>query len=208
MNHMIAKNFKRLLEKLCCYGLSMYYVLHKSDDHVYFGNVSFDKGHLVVHDTGILADISPALFEPVWHGGLIGMICHSDKHNWDSLTFYGLEHCDTKPNLDSTRGNNLIAAENEYGDCLIDFQGSIYRGFDLLLENSFLPVVLMKPIKSKNNEIGLMVADLRTAPMKIKILLKLNDMVTQSIQMTKTMKVDDVDMSTEEFKKYFNTYDT
>ena len=39
-----------------------------------------------------------------------------------------------KPDLDSTRGNNLIAAENEYGDCLIDFKGSIYRGFNLLLE--------------------------------------------------------------------------
>ncbi len=205
---MIAKNFKLLLEKLCLFGLGKYYVLHKVDNHVYFGNVSFDKGHLVVHDTDVLADMSPALFEPVWHGGLIGMICHSDEHDWDSLTFYGLEHCDNKPDLDSTRGNNLIAAENEYGDCLIDFKGSIYRGFNLLLENSFLPVILMRPIKSKNNEIGLMVADLRTAPMKIKTLLKLNDMVTQSIQMTKVMKVDDVDMSADEFHKYFDQYDS
>ena len=205
---MIAKNFKLLLEKLCCYGLSKYYVLHKSNNHVYLGNVSFDKGHLVVNDTDILGDISPALFEPVWNSGLIGMICHSDKHNWDSLTFYGLEHCETKPDLDSTRGNNLIAAENEYGDSLINFKGSVYRGFDLLLENSFLPVVLMMPIKSKNNEIGLMVADLRTAPLKIKILLKLNDMVTQSIQMSKVMKVDDVDMSADEFQKHFNQYDS
>ena len=205
---MIAKKFKQLLEKLCCYGLSNYYLLHRAGNHVYFGNVNFDKGHLVINDTDILADISPALFEPVWHGGLIGMICHSDKHDWDSLTFYGLEHCETKPDLDSTRGNNLIAAENEYGDSLINFKGSLYRGFDLLLENSFLPVILMMPIKSKNNEIGLMVADLRTAPLKIKILLKLNDMVTQSIQMSKVMKVDGVDMSTDEFQKYFNQYDS
>jgi hypothetical protein len=205
---MIAKNFKRLLEKLCSYGIGKYYILHKSETHVYFGNINFEKGHLAVQDTGVLSDISPALFEPVWNEGLIGMVCHSKSQDWDSLTFYGLEHCDTAPDLSSTRGNSLIAAENEYGDSLIDFEGSIYRGFDLLLENSFLPVILLTPMKSKHDEIGLMVSDMRTAPMNIKILLKLNDMVTQSIQMSKTMKVDDVDMSAEEFKKYFSTYDT
>ncbi len=203
---MIAKNFKKLLENLCNYGLSKYYVLHRSDNHVYFGNVNFDKGHLVINDTGVLSDISPALFDTVWHGGLVGMICHSDKYKWDSLTFYGLEHCEMQPDLDSTRGNSLIAAENEYGDSLINFEGSIYRGFDLLLENSFLPVILMRPIKNRENEVGLVISDLRVAPLKIKILLKLNDLVTQSIQMTKVMKVDDVDMSSDEFKNYFSSY--
>ncbi len=205
---MIAKNFKGLLEKLCSYGIGKYYILHKSDTHIYFGNLNFEKGHLAVHDTEVLSGISPALFEPVWNEGLIGMVCHSKSQDWDSLTFYGLEHCDRAPDLSSTRGNSLIAAENEYGDSLIDFQGSIYRGFDLLLENSFLPIILLTPIKSKYDEIGLIVSDLRTAPMNIKILLKLNDMVTQSIQMTKTMKVDDVDMSAKDFEKYFNQYDS
>ena len=204
---MIAKNFKGLLEKLCSYGIGNYYILHKSDTHIYFGNLNFEKGHLAVQDTGVLSDISPALFEPVFDEGLLGMVCHSKCHDWDSLTFYGLENCDTAPDLSSTRGASLMAAENEYGDSLINFEGSIYRGFDLLLENSFLPVILLSPMKSKQDEIGLMVADLRTAPMNIKKLLKLNDMVTQSIKMTKTMKVEDVDMSTEEFKKYFNNYD-
>ena len=205
---MIAKKFKMLLEKLCNYGLSKYYILHRADNHIYFGNINFEKGHLAIEDTGMLSDFNPELFEPVWHGGLMGMVCQSNSKDWENLTFYGLEYCETKPDLSSTRGNSLIAAENVYGDTLIDFQGSIYRGFDLLLENSFLPVILLTPMKSTQGEIGLMVSDLRSAPMNIKILSKLNDMVTQSIQISKTMKVDDVDMSTEEFEKYFSTYDS
>ena len=205
---MIANNFKQLLEELCNYGLNNYYILHKSDDHIYFGNINFEKGHMGIHDTGMLSDCSSALFKPVWNEGLIGMICHSDEYDWETPSFYGLEHCDVKPDLSSTRGNSLLAAENEYGDCLMNFKGSIFRGFDLLLVNNFLPVILMKPMKSRSGEIGLMVSDLRVAPMDIKLLIKLNDMVVQSIKINKVLKVDDVDMSAEEFHKYFAAYDT
>ena len=203
---MIAKEFKSLLEKLCNYGLGNYLILHKSNKHVYFGNLIFEKGNMGIHDTGLLNDLSPALFAPVWNEGVIGMICQTDKHEWDSLTFYGNEECDVKPDLSSTRNSALVAAENEYDDNLINFAGTAYRGFELMLENSFLPVILLKPEKSKSGELGLVVADLRTVPMKIDLLIKLNEMVVKSIEKYKILNVDDVEMATEDFEKYFGAY--
>jgi len=203
---MIAKEFKSLLENLYNYGLCNYLILHKSNNHIYFGNLLFDKGNMSIHDTGLLKDLSPKLFAPVWNDGLIGMVSQTDKYKWDSLTFYGTEECDVPPNLGATRNTALASAENEYGDNLINFTGTIYRGFKLMLENSFLPVVLLKPIKSKSGEMGLVIADLRTAPLKIDLLITLNYMVVKSIEKFKVLNVDDVKMTDEEFAKHFGTY--
>lgn len=203
---MIAKDFKGLLENLCNYGLGNYLILHKSNKHIYFGNLLFEKGNMAIHDSGLLNELSPNLFAAVWEAGLIGMIAQSDKYEWDSLTFYGTEECDVSPDLGATRNSALAGAENEYGDNLINFTGTVYRGFELMLENSFLPVILLKPIKAKTGEMGLVVADLRTAPMKIDLLIKLNDMVVKSIAKYKVLNVDDVEMSTEDFENYFGAY--
>ena len=203
---MISEDFKSLLEKLCNYGLDNYLILHKSGKHVYFGNLIFEKGNMDIHDTGLLNDLSPDLFAPVWNEGLIGMICQTDKHEWDSLTFYSTNECDVKSDLSSTRNSALAAAENEYGDNLTKFAGPVYRGFELMLENSFLPVILLKPVKSKSGELGIVVADLRTAPIKIDLLIKLNERVVKSIEKYKIMNVDDVEMTTEDFEKYFGAY--
>jgi hypothetical protein len=203
---MIAKEFKGLLETLCNFGLGNYLILHKSSKHVFFGHLVFEKGNMGIHDTGLLNDLSPQLFAPVWDDGLIGMISQTDKHEWDSLTFYGTEECDVTPDLGATRNSALASAENEYGDNLINFTGTVYRGFELMLENSFLPVVLLKPIKSKSGDMGLVVADLRTAPMKIDLLIKLNEMVVKSIEKYRVLNVDDVEMTTEDFENYFGAY--
>ncbi len=201
---MIAKKYKELLELLCKQGLGSYYILHRAGTHIYFGKINYEKGHLVLRNSDILKDLKPELFEPVWHEGLVGMICASGKHEWESLSFYGLEHCTVKPDLGQTRGNALIAAQNQYGDSIMSFQGSIYRGFNLLLENSFLPVILLNPITSIEGERGLVVSDLRTVPIKIDLLIKLNDIVVKSIDNIQALQIDDIDMTDNDFHKYFD----
>lgn len=203
---MIAKKYKDLLESLCKQGLGRYFILHKLEKHTYFGKINYDKGHLVLQDTHILKGLTPELFQPVWYEGLVGMICASGKHEWDSLTYYGLEHCKVKPDLGQTRGNALIAAQNQYGDSIMSFQGSIYRGFNLLLDNSFLPVVLLNPINSIEGEPGLVVSDLRTATMKIDLLIKLNDMVVKSVGKIEELEINTVDLSDDDFHKYFDGF--
>ena len=203
---MLAKKYKELLEQLCRYDLGRYLVLHKDKDHVYFGTVTYEKNHLVIQDSEMLNGLKPELFQPVWHDGLVGMICASKKHEWESLSYYGLEHCNIKPDLGQTRGNALIAAQNQYGDSIMSFQGSIYRGFNLLLENSFLPVILLSPIKSKEDEYGLIVTDLRTVPIDIKLLIKLNDMVYESIHNVQSFQINSVNLSDDDFHRYFDGF--
>ena len=201
---MFSKEYKKLLESLCKHGMRNYFVLHRDKNHVYFGSLNFEKGHLALQDTNLLQGLKPELFEPAWHGGLIGMICASSKYEWESISYYGLEHCNVKPDLSQTRGNALIAAQNQYGDSIMSLQSSIYRGFKLLLDNSFLPVILLSPIKSIENEYGLIVSDLRTVPLDIKLLIKLNDLVSESIHNVQTLQIDTISMSDNDFHRYFD----
>ncbi len=134
------------------------------------------------------------------------MICWSENKIWESLTFYGLDKCQLTPDFSNTRGSAIIAAQNQYGDSIINFEGSVYRGFQLLLEHSFLPAIIIYPVKSKYNETGLAVTDLRTVPLDIKLLIKLNDTVVNSIEAYKTLAVDDLDLSKSDFHKYFNGF--
>lgn len=207
MNKLQANEFKNLLELLGKYGLGDYYALYRSNKHVYFGKVGYIHGHLSIKDSNIFSNFNPNLFEPVWHEGLVGMVCYSVKYSWESLTYYGLQHCKIKPDFTSTRENALLAAENQYGDSIMGFQGSIYRGFKLLLENSFLPVILLHPIKSDNDELGLVVSDLRTVPLPIKLLIRINDMVVESIRKVDFYQVKSVDMSSTDFHKMFEQYE-
>ena len=203
---MTAKEFKNLLEKFCDYDLGNYLVLHKSNKQVFIGSLVFEQGKMRIHNTELISNITPELFAPVWNEGLIGMICQTDKHEWDGLTFYSTAECDIKTDLSSTRNTALAAAQNEYGDNLINFKGPVYRGFELMLKNSFLPVILLKPVKSKSGELGIVVADLRAAPIKIDLIVKLNDMVVKSLEKYKIVDVDDMEMTDEDFDKYFDTY--
>lgn len=204
--NMVAIEFKQLLQDLCNYGLSNYYVLHKVNDDIFFGQISFDKGHMTLKDTGLLQDLRPELFNEIWNEGLIGMICRSENHQWEDLTFYGLEKCDVKPDLSKTRVKSLIAAQNQYGDELIDYTGSIYRGFEMFMNSNFLPVVLLRPVRSSAGEMGLKVADLRIVPMKIQLLVQINELVANTIENCRKLQVDDLDMSDEEFRRYFGGY--
>lgn len=199
-------DIKTLLKTLTEYGLGNLYALHPTQHHVYFGNIKYEKGQLSVIDSGLLTNLNNDLFDPVWKEGLVGMVCKADNKTWDSLSFYGLDKCRINPSFGNTRGNALLAAQNQYGDSIIDFEGSVYRGFQLLLDNSFLPTVLINPVKSTNDDWGLAVADLRTVPLELDLLIKLNDTVVKSIAPYKTLSVGDIDLSESDFHKYFNGY--
>jgi hypothetical protein len=203
---MLAKELKQILLKMCEYGLGNLYILHPTKTHVYFGNISFNKCHLSIIDTSLLKGLQADLFTPAANEGLVGMICWSENKTWESLTFYGLDKCQLTPDFSNTRGSAIIAAQNQYGDSIINFEGSVYRGFQLLLEHSFLPAIIIYPVKSKYNETGLAVTDLRTVPLDIKLLIKLNDTVVNSIEAYKTLAVDDLDLSKSDFHKYFNGF--
>jgi hypothetical protein len=197
----------KLLKTLYEAGLGHHLVLHRTSDRVFLGSLKFEKGKMVIRDNGYLENIKPATLDPCFDNGTIGMICKSDQYEWESLTFYGIEKTSIKTDLSKTRNAALVAAENQYGDKLINFTGSIYRGFHLLLENHFLPVILLQAILSKRGEIGLVVADLRTIPMDIKKISTLNDDVMRTIEKYTLLDVnDELKISDNDFEEMFGKF--
>ena len=202
---MTSKNHT-IIEKLFKYGMGEHLVLHVRDGRSILGKIVYDKGRMLLKDTGLLADFKPEYLKPCWEKGLIGMISSPLNKAWESLSFYGLQVCELPVDLESTRHSSLAAAQNQYGEKLIDFAGSIYRGFNLMLDNHFLPVILLHPVNSKSNESGLAVTDLRTAPMPIHLIQHLHDIVRENADMRPSLNVKDIDLGASDFQSIFRQY--
>jgi len=194
------------IRRLFAQGLGELYVLHYKHDKPLMGQLYFEKGKLTLRDQGLLTGMTLSQLKPCWETGLIGMISGSKGKEWNSMTFYGLEYCDLPQDLGKTRHGALVAAQNQYGESLIDFVGSVYRGYQLMMEHHFLPVVVMQEVRSREGEIGLGVSDLRTVPMSISLIRKLNGIAYKSVERQLTMEVDDEAIEASEFEQLFGTY--
>jgi hypothetical protein len=195
-----------LITKLYNQGLGELLILHTKQNEVCLGHLIYEKDKLILKDEKLLAEMKPSQLLPCWESGLLGMVCSSEGQTWESLSFYGLEHCDLPVDLGKTRHGALVAAQNQYGESLINFKGSVYRGYQLMLDHHFLPVVLMKIIRSKTGDVGLAVSDLRTVPMSISMIHMLNDIARSSVEKRLTLNVEDSQVSQDEFEKLFGDY--
>lgn len=195
-----------ILRMLYAQGLGELFVLHINNDKPLLGRLYFEKGKLALRDQGMLAGMSVSQMQPCWEGGLLGALTGSKGKEWESMTFHGLEQCDLPVDLGKTRHGALVAAQNQYGESLINFVGSVYRGYQLMMEHHFLPVVLLKETRTKAGEVGLGISDLRAVPMSINMIRNLNDMVRKSIEKRLTMEVNDREVNQEEFEQMFGDY--
>ena len=129
------KFFLEVIQKMFEQDLGELLVLHRTDTRVFLGPLVLDKGKITVKDAGLLPDIKVSDLDPCFDNGFIGCVSHSEGQEWDSLTFHGMELCDLPVSLSSTAHSTLASAGNEYGENLTDFQGSVYRGFKLMLQS-------------------------------------------------------------------------
>ena len=187
-------------------GLGELLVLHVTSSTVCLGNIMLEKGRVMLKDSGHLTGLKPAQLTPCWEGGILGMVSESGSHQWQSLTFYGLEKCDLPVDLGKTRHGALVAAQNQYGESLIDFIGSVYRGYQLMLDHHFLPVVLLAETRSKDGGRGLPVGDLRMVPMDLSVIRKLNDVVRRSVEKRLVLDVENLEVNAEVFNELFAQY--
>jgi hypothetical protein len=192
-----------LIHNMFMAGLGQLLVLHITKDSVFLGHVSYEKGKLMIRDRGFLNGVKPAQLAPCWDHGLLGCLYGTDKYEWNSLTFCGLEQTDMPVNLSDTRQGAMFAAENQYGENLVNFTGSVYRGYQLMLDNHYLPVVTLKLIKTKTGESGLAVGDLRAAPIDLSIIRNVNEIVRESIAKQLLLEVEDVQVNAEKFDEMF-----
>lgn len=187
-------------------GLGEVLVLHVTGSSALLGFLVYEKGKLVIRDQKYLSGIKPSQLAPCWENGVLGMVGDSREHEWQSLSFYGLERCELKVDLEKTRHGALAAAENQYGDNLLDFVGSIYRGYQLMLDNHFLPVVMLKAVRAKDGVQGLAVCDLRAAPMSLSVIRSVNADVRKAVEKHLVLEVEDAELTDEQFSKLFGNY--
>ncbi|MEJ2093720.1 MAG: hypothetical protein P8X93_00670 [Gammaproteobacteria bacterium] len=203
----MAKSLNELVHGLFLQGLGQLLVLNVDNKETLLGNISFEKGKLTMRDNGHLRDVKPEIMAPCWESGLMGGVYTSKvKQEWESLTFCGPAHCELPINLSKTRQGALQVAENEFGDNLSTFFGSVYRAYQLMLDNHYLPVVMLKPVKIKTGEFGLGVCDLRAAPIDLNVIRKVNDALRESIARQTELGVEDMDLTSENFGKMFGAY--
>ncbi len=197
---------KELIQDMFKRGLGQHLVLHITNESVFLGHVSYEKGKLMIRDRGLLGKVKPAQLVPCWDYGLLGCLYSTDKFEWDGLTFSGLEQIDMPVDLSSTRQGALLAAENQYGENLINFTGSVYRGYQLMLDNHHLPAVTLKMIKTKTGESSLAVGDLRAASIDLSIIRRVNDIVRESVEKQLLLEVEDVQVNSEKFDELFGNF--
>lgn len=189
-------------------GLGELLMLHTKKGRLYLGRMLYEKERLVIKDQGFLSSLKSDELLQCWENGIIGAVCYSENQDWESLTFCGLEQCEVSSEdlLSKTGHSGLLAAENEYGEQIIDYFGSVYRGYQLLLSNHFLPVVLMTKIRTKKGGFGLAVSNLRAAPLSISIINDVHNVAMETVEKHLTLEVDDVQIESEQFSTLFGDY--
>lgn len=197
------KPFLEVVQKMFEQDLGELLVLHRTDTKVYLGPLILDKGKISVKDAGLLPNIKVSDADPCFENGFLGCVCHTEGQEWDTLSFHGMELCDLPVSLSSTCHSTLVSAGNEYGENLSDFLGSVYRAFKLMLDNQFIPVLLLRNVRTKTGESGMAVTDLRMMPMEIPLITDLNHVVRESVEKHLTSGVDDVEIHSDQFDELF-----
>jgi hypothetical protein len=76
-----------------------------------------------------------------------------------------------------------------------------------MMENHFLPIVLLKKATIKSGLEGLIVCDLRAAPMPISLINEIHDKVRQSVEHSLTLNIDEnLSLDDSEFNQMFKDY--
>ena len=197
---------RELLKDLFARGLGDLLILHVSNSKVLLGNVLFEKGKMILKDQGFVEDIKPEQVAPCLESGAIGVLCSVDDRDWESLTVLGIDHCYITADLSATRTNLLGLSRNQYGDTLMDFDGSVYRAFKLMLECNLIPVVAMDVVKTKLGVSGLSICDLRLASIPLSTIHVAYDYQQHFVEKHLTVSVEDFEVDSDEFNEMFGAY--
>ena len=198
---------QNLISSLFEQGLGELFVLRAASPCATLGQIVHDKGKLVLKDRDFLKGKTlPHQVGPCWDIGIMGALCHQPGHDWESLTFLGPDRCIFNEDLSASRYGMMKAARNQYDEDLIDFCGSVYRGFQLMLDNYFLPVVLLHEMKLKDGNVGLAVSNLRVAGIPFETLSEVNNQLRKMVEPHLSLDVQDVQLDDEEFSSLFANY--
>ena len=200
---MIASN---LVSELFDAGLGESFVLHAVDGRPFIGQFVLDKGRLTLKDRGLLHDVTAEQLKDCFRQGICGALCHEQGREWESLTFVGPQRCSLGFPMDPVYKDIMAGARNSFGERLLDFTGSIYRGYQLLMDNYFLPVVLLQELEVEGGLTGLAVTNLRAAKVPMDTLGSIHSQLHQVMDLHLTLEVKDVELSANDFDELFGQF--
>ena len=203
---MVDKLPLKLFRDLFDRGLGELLVIQQTPDRVLLGNLVMDRGALTLRDRNLMKGVKPASVAACWDIGIIGAVCDLKGNEWASLSFLGADHCTIPVNLSTTRHRLLKGITSPVGESALVFKGSVYRGFQLLLEANLLPLVLPFPIETDESTPGLAVCDFRFASLPIEIISTVNDLVRSSVESHLKLSIEEFEMDDREFEKLFSNY--
>jgi hypothetical protein len=187
-------------------GLGELLILHVLDESVILGNIVLEKGKVVLKDRGYMTGITPAQIAMPMQRGIVGTVCDLSGREWESLTFLGTQHCRLPSGASVAQLASSTAGKDQSAGGAVNFAGSVYRGFELLLRSQVLPVISLKSLETDQDCIGQAVCDLRIASIPQPIIHRIYDAVRNSIQKHLTVAVEDLELDDEEFKRLFGDY--
>lgn len=195
-----------LMQRLFARGLGELLILHVYGSDVMLGHLGLKKNRLMLSDAKYLTGVRPGEVAPCLESGFLGMITASSQYEWSSLTFHGLNQCRIKVDLSQTRGTRLETARDLEGEDLMDFVGSVYRGFRLMLNHHFLPVVVLQRLQAKNDEWGFTVVDLRMGAIDLAAIRVVNDAVRRSTERHFEVDMVEENVQDEKFEELFGGF--
>ncbi len=200
------KPFIKVIQEMFEHDLGELLVLHRTDTRVYLGPLVLNNGRVSVKDAGLLPNIKVSDVDPCFDNGFLGCVSPPQGQKWDCLTFHGMELCNLPVSLSSTAHSTLASAGNEYGENLSDFMGNVYSGFKLMLDNQFIPVLLLRNIHTHTGESGMAVTDLRMMSMDVSMIRNLNHVVRESVEKHLSSGVDDMEIQSDQFEELFGDF--
>lgn len=195
-----------LLQRLFVRGLGEELLLHVAGGNVILGQLGLKKNRLTLSDTKFLTGVRPADVTACFESGLLGMVTASQQYQWSSLTFHGLNQCKVKVDLSQTRGSRLQSTRDGDGEDLMEFIGSVYRGFRLMLDHHFLPVVTLQRLQARNEEWGFAVVDLRMAAIDLAAVRIVNDFVRRATERHFEVDLIEENVQDEKFEELFSRF--
>lgn len=179
------------INSLFSHGLGEYPVLCQRIDNIYLGNMIFDKGHIFFKDRGIMTKADAIPDDYNWLDQILGMVCFRDTYKWQSLTFYGVDHCQLD-GIESAQRKKLTAITDPDRNRMSDFIGSVYRAFHTLMEHDFLPIGLLHPVNTYNNEHGICVCDIQSAGLSAATTETVRKLIHNAVDRQLTIKLEDI----------------
>ncbi|MEJ2760452.1 MAG: hypothetical protein P8126_02635 [Gammaproteobacteria bacterium] len=186
-------NFMDLIDELFKQGLGELPVFYSRVSGLYLGNMVYERGKIYFKDNGLLAGVDEPPEPPDWNRHLVGMVCYRKLLRWESLSFFGLDYCELQSGPDPGFANSLKGMQNQYGDDLYYFIGSIYRAYYLMLDNGLLPVVLLHPINPKGDgHPGLAIGDLKSTYIGEDIEDKIRQDIRRGVERQMTLTIEEI----------------